>query len=165
MKRSLPVPTLVLLVGAMLATAALSTIVSPASAQTYAVDDSASQVLGGTLRLKPEALPARGAPMTMVAGEMAVLVRLDVSSWQGRQGRIYMRLPERSGGAITAAWTTRGRLLPGALRAGERALVYAGLIGNARLEDTLRLRIEADGRTLPPSEQLAFSFEIDLDSP
>jgi len=161
MTRDLSRPILALL----LAGAALSTAVLPAFAQTYPVDDSASQVLGGTLRLKPDQMPARGAPMYMVTGEMAVLVRLDVSPWQGRQGRIYMRLPEQSGGAITATWTTRGRLLPGALRAGERALVYAGPIGSTRLEDTLRLRITADGRTLPPSEQLVFSFEIDLDSP
>ena len=138
---------------------------TPAIAQTYPVDDSASQVLGSALRLKPDAMPARGAPMYMVSGEIAVRVRLDVSPWQGRQGRIYMRLPEQSGGAINATWSTRGRLLPGTLRVGERTLVYAGLIGNAMLEDTLRLRIDADGRTLPPSEQHAFSFEIDLDSP
>ena len=138
---------------------------TPAIAQTYPVDDSASQVLGSTLRLKPDAMPARSAPMYMVSGEIAVRVRLDVSPWQGRQGRIYMRMPEQSGGAITATWSTRGRLLPGTLRAGERTLVYAGLIGSAMLEDTLRLRIDADGRTLPSSEQLAFSFEIDLDSP
>lgn len=135
----------------------------PAAAQTFPVDDSASQVLGGPLRLNPAKLPARGAPMTMISGEMAVLVRLDVSPWQGRKGRIYMRLPEQSGGAITATWTTRGRLLPGALRAGERALMYVGPITGPRLEDTLRLRIDADGRTLPPSEQLVFTFEIDLD--
>lgn len=137
--------------------------VMPATAQTFPVDDSASQVLGGTLRLKPEARPVRGVLPTTVTGEMAVLVRLDVSPWQGRQGRVYLRLPEQSAGAITASWTTRGRLLPGALRAGERTLVYAGPITGPRLEDTLRLRISADGRTLPQSEQLVFTFEIDLD--
>lgn len=141
----------------------LATAAMPATAETFPVDDSASQVLGGTLRLRPDALPARNVPMYMVTGEMAVLVRLDVSPWLGRQSRIYMRLPEQSGGAITASWTSRGRLLPGALRAGERMLVYAGPITSPRLEDILRLRIAADGRTLPPSEQLVFSFEIDLD--
>lgn len=145
--------------------ALLAAIVTPAIAQSYPVDDSASQVLDSSLRLKPDAMPARGAPMYMVSGEIAVLVRLDVSPWQGRQGRIYMRMPEQHGGVITATWSTRGRLLPGNLRAGERAVVYAGLIGNAMLEDTLRLRIDADGRAFPSSEQLAFSFEIDLDSP
>lgn len=134
-----------------------------APAQTYRVDDSASQVLGSTLRLKPATLPARGAPMYMVAGEIEVLVRLDVSPWQGRRGRIYMLLPQRPGRSVTATWTTRGRLLPGALRSGERALVYSGPIPAGRLEDTQRLRIEADGRQLRPSEQLEFIFEIDLD--
>lgn len=135
----------------------------PAPAQTYRVDDSASQVLGSTLRLKPAALPSRGAPMYMVAGEIEVLVRLDVSPWQGRRGRIYMLLPQQPGRPVTATWTTRGRLLPGALRSGERALVYNGLIPAGRMEDTQRLRIEADGRQLRPSEQLEFTFEIDLD--
>lgn len=137
----------------------------PAAAQSYRVDDSASQVLGSTLRLKPAMLPARGSPMYMVSGEIQVLVRLDVSPWQGRQGRIYMLLPERPAGAITITWTTRGRLLPGVLRAGERALVYSGPLSGGMIEDTQRLRIDADGRRLPPSEQLAFAFEIDLDTP
>src|SRR3546814_3910708 len=83
-------------------------------------------------------LPARGAALHMVSGEIAVRVRLDVSPWQGRSGRIYMLLPEQPAGAITATWTTRGRLLPGVLRAGERALVYAGPIaGGGLLGDTL----------------------------
>src|SRR3546814_19888460 len=92
-------------------------------------------------------MPARGAALHMVSGEIAVRVRLDVSPWQGRSGRIYMLLPEQPAGAITATWTTRGRLLPGVLRAGERALVYAGPIaGGGLLEETLRLRLPADGR-------------------
>lgn len=133
--------------------------------QTLPVDDSASQVLGGSLQLRPPPLTARGVPMYLLSGEIAVRVHLDVAAWQGRQGRIFMRLQEQPGGNLVATWTTRGRLLPGVVRAGERTLVYAGLIDSALLEDTLRLHIDADGRTLPPSEQLHFSFEIDLDSP
>jgi len=60
---------------------------------------------------------------------------------------------------------TQGRLLPGAVRSGERTLVHAGLIDADTLEDTLRLSIQADGRDLARGEQLAFSFEIDLDAP
>ena len=132
------------------------------SGTTHRVDDSASQVLGSTLRLKPDVLPSRDSPMYMVSATIAVLARLDVSPWQGRQGRIYMVLPEQPSGALTASWSTRGRLLPGVpARAANARLVYAGPIGNGMLEDTLRLRIEADGRRLPPSEQLDFSFEID----
>ncbi len=136
---------------------------STAFAQSYRVDDSASQVLGSTLRLKPATAPARGAPVYQVSGEIEVLVRLDVTPWLGRRGRIYMRLPERSGRSVTASWTTRGRLLPGTVRSGERALVYNGPINVRTIEDTQRLRIEADGRYLRPSEQLEFTFEIDLD--
>ncbi|HJR73299.1 MAG TPA: hypothetical protein VJ806_06640 [Luteimonas sp.] len=136
---------------------------STAFAQSYRVDDSASQVLGSTLRLKPAATPARGTPVYQVSGEIEVLVRLDVAPWLGRRGRIYMRLPERSGRSVIASWTTRGRLLPGTVRSGERALVYNGPISVRTIEDTQRLRIEADGRYLRPSEQLEFTFEIDLD--
>src|SRR3546814_20495827 len=86
-------------------------------------------------------MPARGAALHMVSGEIAVRVRLDVSPWQGRSGRIYMLLPAQPAGAITATSTTRGRLLPGVLSSGARALVYAGPIaGRGPLEDTLPLR-------------------------
>lgn len=144
----------------------LATACWPAAAQqTYPVDDSASQVLGSTLRLEPAPLSARGVPLYMLSGEIAVRVRLDVSPWRGRNARIYMSLPNQAGDAITARWTTRGRLLPGVLRGDKRALVYAGPITGNLLEDTLRLRITADGRRLPASEQLVFTFEIDPDSP
>lgn len=136
-----------------------------AAAQTYRVDDSASQVLGGPLRLQAITPMPRGELATALIGETSVLVRLDVSPWKGRQGRIYMTLPQQAGGQVLASWTTRGRLLPGALRSGDRTLVYAGPIDADTLEDTFRLRIQADGRDLSRDEQLAFSFEIDLDTP
>lgn len=148
---------------AAILSALLALFALPAAAQTYRVDDSASQVLGSTLRLKPAAVTAPGAPVYRVSGEIEVLVRLNVAQWQGRRGRIYMKLPEQPGRAVTASWTTRGRLLPGTLRAGERALVYNGPMPAKMIEDTQRLRIEADGRLLRPSEQLEFTFEIDLD--
>lgn len=135
-----------------------------ALAQTHRVDDSASQVLSSTLRLQPADSPARGVLSTRVAGEVEVLVRLDVSPWQGRSGRIYMTLPaDAADAAYAVRWSTRGRLLAGALRPGERALVHAGPLPDALLQDTLRLHIEADGTRLRRAEQLAFSFEIDLD--
>jgi len=137
----------------------------PALGETRHVDDSQSQVLGQTLRLKPIAPYSRGAQANVVAGNVTVVVRLDVAAWKGRQGRIYMTLPEQSGEAITATWTTRGRLMPGALRSGERTPVYAGLIQADALEDTLRLTIQADERRLPQNAQLAFAFEIDLGTP
>ena len=66
---------------------------------------------------------------------------------------------------MTATWTTQGRLLPGALRSGERALVYQGIIGPDVLEDTFLITLQADGNQLVRTERLEFSFEIDVDSP
>ena len=155
------------LVPACLALAGLLALapLAMAGAQTHRVDDSASQVLGGTLRLKPVALFAHDGRANQLAGVTGVLVRLDVSPWKGRQARIFMTLPQQPETAITASWTTRGRLMPGVLHSGERALVYAGPIMDDTLEDTLRLEIQADGRQLGRDPQVAFAFEIDLDMP
>lgn len=143
---------------------ALLACAATARAQTQRVDDSASQVLSSTLRLRPTDAPARGVLSTRVAGEVEVLVRLDVAPWHGRSGRVYMTIPaDAADAAYAVRWTTRGRLLAGALRPGERALVHAGPLPDGLLEDTLRLHIEADGTRLRRAEQLAFSFEIDLD--
>ena len=142
---------------------ALATL--PVSAQAYHVDDTGSQVLGGPLRLKPITPMPHGALATALLGETSVLVRLDVAPWKGRRGRIYMTLPQHPGGQVAATWVTQGRLLPGTVRSGERTLVHAGLIDADTLEDTLRLSIQADGRDLARGEQLAFTFEIDLDTP
>ncbi len=150
---------------AIAALAVIAACIAPATAQTYRVDDSASQVLGGTLRLKPQPPSGRSQLDSNVAGEIAVAVRLDVSPWKGRLARIYLTVPARPGAAITARWSTQGRLLPGVLGSGERTLVYTGPIQTEMIEDTLRLAIQADGRKLRRDEQLAFAFEIDLGTP
>ena len=144
---------------------ACTLLAATVSAQTYRVDDSASQVLGGPLRLKPITPMPRGELATALFGQTSVLVRLDVAPWKGRRGRIYMSLPQQADGQVVATWGTQGRLLPGTLRSGERTLAYAGPIDADMLEDTLRLRIQADSRGLARNGQLAFSFEIDLDAP
>lgn len=136
-----------------------------AAAESHRVDDSGSMVLGSTLRLRPQSPLARGNQAWMVSGETTVLVRLDVSPWTGRRGRIYMLLPDQPGGQIVATWSTQGRLLPGVLRSGERSLVYSGPLPGGLIEDTLRLSVVADGRRMARDEQLAFSFEIDLETP
>jgi len=149
----------------LLLTLALSWVALPSLAATHRIDDSRSQVLGTTLKLRPVSHLAHGRRMNLVSGDIDVVVRLDVSPWSGRQGRIYMTLPEQPGGPVTATWSTRGQLMPGVVRTGGRTLVYAGLIRNGLLEDTLRLNLQGDERRLPRDAQLAFAFEIDLDSP
>ena len=132
-------------------------------AETFPVDDSLSQVLDTNIRMQWESVaPGRGRSANVI-GQTTVLVRLDVSPWQGRNGRIFMLLPPRAEAPIEARWTTRGRLQPGVLRSGERALVFAGPVSAELLEDTLVIRISTDGERLEREESLEFSFEIEVD--
>lgn len=137
-----------------------------AQVRAYKVDDSASQVLDRLVPMHWDSpVPGPDPASHTVSGVVTVRVRLDVAPWRGRQGRIYMTLPPQPSGPITATWTTRGPLLPGSLRAGERQMVYAGPIDAALIEDTMRLQLHADGRRLGRNEQLDFSFEIEPGTP
>jgi hypothetical protein len=168
MPRRLPI-TAVLAAGTLLATflyIALALQDAQAQSRSYRIDDSASQVLDRWVPMEwDSAAPGPDAASHTVSGTVTVLVRLDVARWRGRHGRIYMSLPLQPSGPVTATWTTRGPLLPGTLRAGERQLVYSGPIGAAVIEDTMRLHLQADGRRLGRNEQLDFSFEIEPDIP
>lgn len=134
-----------------------------AQAQTFRIDDSQSQVLDTQVRMQWESAAPGPGRSAMAVGQTTVLVRLDVAEWQGLGGRIFMRLPARPDGAIEARWTTRGRLQPGSLRSGERAMVFSGVVPAALLEDTLVIRISTDGERLEREESLEFSFEIEVD--
>jgi len=90
-------------------------------------------------------------------------VRLNLAPWHQRSGRIYMVLPEQPSGQVTVHWTTQGRLLPGQLVSGQRALVYAGSIQSPVLDERLALRFETDGTRLSGTQRLNFHFEIDVD--
>jgi hypothetical protein len=76
---------------------------------------------------------------------------------------VYLALPEQPVGPVTAEWTTQGKLLPGQLVSGNRTLVYAGPIRTSLLEDTIVLKLSADGRRLISPQRLQFHFEIDID--
>lgn len=137
-----------------------------AAAQTYRVDDSASQVLeSGPVKMQWERLvPQPGQPST-ITGQVVVLVRLDVSSWRGRNARIYQALPAQPVGPVDVRWSANGPMMSGHLRDGSRALVYDGLIATDRLEDTFRLVIQADGDRVLRPQDLNFTFEIEPESP
>lgn len=131
-----------------------------AQAQAQRIDDSGTQVLGGLVRLKwQQAAPQPGEPNLLV-GQVTVLVRLDTSPFNGRRGRIYHQL-SRQGNPVTVSWTTRGALLPGEVRDGERTLVYAGLVSQDLIEDTFVLTLTANADQLSRLEQLEFSFEFE----
>lgn len=140
--------------------------VFPVAAQTFPVDDSASQVLeAGPLKMRWNTLVPQPGQASTMTGQVVVLVRLDVSPWRGRSARIYQTLPSQPIGPVDVRWTANGPLLPGALRDGGRTLVYAGPIQTDRLEDTFRITIQADGNRVLRPQDLTFAFEIELESP
>lgn len=125
------------------------------------VDDSASSVLTPRVNMKWDtAAPVRGQRDTLT-GQMGVEVRLDTRKWVGKMAKIYMTLPIQAVGPVQVKWSTRGRFLPGMLQAGNRGLVYAGMIDAPMMEDTMVLLIQADGDRLSDNEQMQFSFEIE----
>jgi hypothetical protein len=146
-----------------LAAAAWLALATPASGATFRVDDSATipQESSATLRWRHFA-PAKSGDNT-VEGSTKVQVRLNLAPWLKRNGRLYLVLPEQPPGQVTVRWATQGRLLPGQLVSGQRALVYAGPIASPLLEETLALRIETDGTRLNATYRLNFHFEIDVD--
>ena len=135
----------------------------PASARTVAIDDSGTLPYDATLAMRwREISPRTRASMEMV-GALDLRVRLNVSPWLRHRGRIYMVLPAQAPGAITASWTTNGRLLPGQVSAGGRALIYAGPITTAFIEDMVHLTVTVDGRRMVQSYPVSFHFEMDED--
>lgn len=139
-----------------------ASVPATARAQAFPVDDSASQVLSpGNVDMRWDSLlPGPGRPST-ISGDTVVRVVLDLARWRGGRGRLYMRLPPSANGAVLARWRSEGVLLEGALRDGERALVYAGGFASDQLVDTLYLRLQADGERVLRPQALNFTFEIE----
>lgn len=106
--------------------------------------------------------PSRGGDNT-VEGTAVVNVRLNLAPWRQKSGRLYLVLPEQPLTPVRVSWTTQGKLLPGQLVSGQRALVYNGPILTDLLEETLGLKFEADGVRLNAAQRLQFHFEIDVD--
>jgi hypothetical protein len=126
------------------------------AAQAYPIDDSASQVLeSGLIKMRWDSIVPRPGQASTMSGH--------VLQWKGRQARIYQKLPPSPAGPVNVRWTSKGILLPGNLRDGERTLVYAGPINSDRIEDTFQLIIQADGDRVVRPLSLTFSFEIELE--
>ncbi|HUL56561.1 MAG TPA: hypothetical protein VLT60_06155 [Usitatibacter sp.] len=136
----------------------------PAGATTtYRVDDSLTLPQESNQAMKWRSLAPSRAVGNAVEGTSVITIRLNTAPWLNRMGKIYMALPEQPIGQVTAEWTTQGRLLPGSLISGNRTLVYSGPIKSDMLEDTIALKITADGRRLIQAQRLQFYFEIDVD--
>jgi hypothetical protein len=142
---------------------AFATFAACAHAATFRVDDSLSLPNEATTTMKWRSLAPHRVVGDAIEGSNIVTVRLNLAPWMNRTGKIFMVLPEQPIGTVTADWTTQGKLLPGTLQSGNRTLVFSGPIRIALLEDTIVLRLTADGRRLVAPQRLQFYFEIDLD--
>jgi hypothetical protein len=134
--------------------------VLPAYASTTVIDDSGSLPYNSSLTLHwlP---PVRAAGQPTVIGTTSVQVRLNVARWLHRSGRIYLVLPAQQPGALTASWSTQGRLLAGRLSSGSRTLVYSGPISAPFIEDVLQLTLNIDARQLQQLYQISFQFQME----
>ncbi len=135
----------------------------PAHARTTVIDDSATLPYNAALALHWQQLEPRGRAKNLMVGTLELRVRLNVSPWLKRTGRIYLVLPAQQPGAMTASWTTHGRLLAGQLASGSRTLVYAGPITTPFIEDVVQLTLTVDGRRMDQAYSVNFHFEMDED--
>jgi hypothetical protein len=142
---------------------ALSIIwLAPVFAKTTRLDDSGTQAVEPVVNMRWQTVLPQHSPEGLVlAGVTTVRVRVNVAPWLRRSGRIYLTLPVQQPGPIAASWSTRGRFLAGQLTSGNRALVYAGPITTALMEDVLQLRFRIDGRLMRRPYPVSFHFEID----
>jgi hypothetical protein len=136
----------------------------PAHARSTVIDDSTTLPYNAALAMHWQQLEPRGRSVNnLMVGTLQLHVRLNVAPWLRRIGHVYMVLPAQQPGAMTATWTTHGRLLPGQLKPGMRALVYSGPITTPFLEDDVQLTITVDGRRMVSTYPVNFRFEMDED--
>jgi hypothetical protein len=134
-----------------------------AFARTTVIDDSGTLPYNAAVAMRWQQQLPRGPAASQMIGTLQLRVRLNMAPWLRRTGRIYLVLPAQQPGAMTAAWTTQGRLLPGQLVPGTRALVYAGPITAPFFEDVVQLTITVDGRRMLQTYPVNFRFEMDED--
>lgn len=142
----------------------LASVAFPESAQAAAVriDESGTVVSDPVVNMKWR-LPSGGRALdNIVEATLRVDVRLNLAPWINKQSRIYMVLAPVNSDRVRARWTTQGRLLPGTLASGERALVYQGPAAPATLVESLLLTLETDGERLTQQQTLNFHFEIEV---
>ncbi len=134
-----------------------------AHAAAFRIDETGTVVSDPVINMKWRT-PAAGSRVldNTVEATLRVDVRLNLTPWINQQSRIYMVLAPVNSDRVRARWTTQGRLLPGTVTSGERALVYQGLAGPATLTESLLLTLETDGQRLTQQQTLNFHFEIEV---
>lgn len=146
----------------ILGLAASLTLLLPAQAETFRIDDSGTTASAAITKMRwRQLVPGRAADHT-AEGELQVNLRLNLTRWLHKPVRIYMLLAPTVETTVLASWRSQGRLLPGSVRSSDRALVYEGLVPTAILEETLQMRLSADGRQLSHAQPLSFYFELEV---
>jgi hypothetical protein len=134
---------------------------SEAQAKTTTIDDSGTQALEPSVSMRWKTpTPSRSGGNLMV-GTTTLRVRLNVTPWLRRSGRIYLDLPAQQPGPITTSWITQGRFLPGQVHSGNRVLIYAGPISTPFLEDVMKFQFSLDGSLITRAIPVTFHFEMD----
>lgn len=131
-----------------------------AAAQAVPLDDTGTLVMGRQVPMRWD--DARGATQ-MLSGSVVVHLRLDVRAWRGQVVRIYQVLPAQPGTPVEMQWRSRGVLMPGRMRDGDRVLVFAGRIDADQLQDTLELGLRLDGDRSSERERLRVGYELETD--
>ena len=136
-------------------------IVSTSQAGSVKLDDAGSYAEQPNVRMQWRSAIASTGPSVATEARVRVHIRIDTRPYAGQQGRVYMVLPLDAGQPLRAEWQTEGRLLPGSVVSGGRALVYSGPLPSDALEDQLSVRLSSDVGWLSDSRRLNFHFELD----
>lgn len=137
-------------------------LMSYAHAATFRIDETGTVVDAPVVKMRwRQLVPGRGSDNT-VEGTVRADLRLKLSPWINKPARIYMVLAPVNGERVKARWATQGRLLPGSIYSGERALVFEGPAGPSIWAESILLTLEADGQRLVQLQTLNFYFEIEV---
>jgi hypothetical protein len=135
---------------------------STAQAKTTTIDDSGTQALEPSVTMRwKTTVPSRSGTDNLMVGTTTIRVRINVTPWLRRSGRIYLDLPAQQPGLITASWTAQGRFLSGQVHSGNRTLLYAGPIASPFIEDVLTFQFSVDGTLIRRPFPVTFHFEMD----
>jgi hypothetical protein len=137
---------------------------SAAQAKTTTIDDSGTQALEPSVSMRWQtSTPPRKGRANLMVGTTTLRVRLNVTPWLRRTGRIYLDLPAQQPGPITTAWITQGRFMPGQVHSGNRVLIFTGPIATPFLEDVMKFQFCLDGSLISRAIPVTFRFEMDED--
>ncbi len=139
---------------------ALAAWAPPSRAAPVKLDDTGTHLSPPNLRM---AWRDAAAGSRQMEAQARLVVRLDTRAHAGRQGRIYLVMPQDIGGSLAMHWQSRGPLMPGRISPGERVLVFQGRIPGPAIEDHWSLLLVADGAWMSESRRLECSFDIEWD--